>query len=241
MIFAAGLGTRLRPFTNDKPKALVLLGGKTLLERAILKLKDIGVDRIVINVHHYADLIEEFLIANNNFGLDILISDEREELLNTGGGLKKASQFFIPNSPVLIYNVDVFSDLDLASFVDTHNRSNAMISMIVRKRVTQRYLCFNSGMRLSGWQNIATGEKKISRADFNESTNFAFSGIHLLCPEVFNNITEQGAFSIIDMYLRLARTEEIIGVIDKSEIWIDLGKPEQLKQAELLLNNIEEV
>jgi len=125
MIFAAGLGTRLKPFTDNKPKALVELAGKPLLERAILKLIDLKVNRIVINVHHYADLIEDFLRENNNFGVDIRISDEREELLDTGGGLKKAADLFIPNAPVLIYNVDVLSSLDLNELISCHQKSNA--------------------------------------------------------------------------------------------------------------------
>lgn len=208
MIFAAGLGTRLKPYTNTKPKALVELAGKTLLERAIQKLVKLGVDRIVINVHHFADLIEDFLKENNNFGVDIRISDERDHLLDTGGGLKKAIDLFIPDAPVLIYNVDILSSIDLNELIQQHESSKALVSMVMRKRESSRYLYFNKEKQLTGWKNCKTGEVKKARVDMEESKPLAFSGIHLVNPKLFDLIEEDGKFSIIDLYLRLAKTEK---------------------------------
>jgi len=232
MIFAAGLGTRLRPLTDHKPKALVELAGKTLLERAILKLIDLEVDRIVINVHHHANLIEEFLRQNNNFGTDIRISDERDCLLDTGGGLKEAANLFIPNAPILIYNVDILTSLDLKALITDHQKTGALVSMVMRLRKSSRYLYFNQEHQLTGWKNCNTGEIKQARADMEKSTPLAFSGIHLIRPELLPLIQEKGKFSIIDLYLRLAAKEKILSFIDESEIWMDLGKPEQLAEAE---------
>ncbi len=232
MIFAAGLGTRLKPFTDSKPKALVELAGKPLLERAILKLIELKVDRIVINVHHYADMIVDFLQKNNNFGVDIRISDERDELLDTGGGLKKASNLFIPNAPVLIYNVDVFSSMDLSELINFHKLTGSLVSMVMRERTSSRYLYFNNENQLTGWKNCKTGEIKEAREDMSDSEPLAFSGIHLIHSKLFSLIHEEGKFSIIDLYLRLAKNEKILAFKDSSEIWSDLGKPEDLAWAE---------
>ncbi|WP_321516738.1 nucleotidyltransferase family protein [Marinifilum fragile] len=237
MIFAAGLGTRLKPYTNTKPKALVELAGKTLLERAIQKLVKLGVDRIVINVHHFADLIEDFLKENNNFGVDIRISDERVHLLDTGGGLKKAIDLFIPDAPVLIYNVDILSSIDLNELVEQHESSKALVSMVMRKRESSRYLYFNKEKQLTGWKNCKTGEVKQARVDMEESKPLAFSGIHIVDPKLFDLIEEDGKFSIIDLYLRLAKTEKMLAYKDQSDLWFDLGKPEQLQKAEILIKN----
>jgi Nucleoside-diphosphate-sugar pyrophosphorylase involved in lipopolysaccharide biosynthesis/translation initiation factor 2B, gamma/epsilon subunits (eIF-2Bgamma/eIF-2Bepsilon) len=240
MIFAAGLGTRLKPYTNTKPKALVELAGKTLLERAIQKLVKLGVDRIVINVHHFADLIEDFLKENNNFGVDIRISDERDHLLDTGGGLKKAIDLFIPDAPVLIYNVDILSSIDLNELIQQHESSKALVSMVMRKRESSRYLYFNKEKQLTGWKNCKTGEVKKARVDMEKSKPLAFSGIHLVDPKLFDLIEEDGKFSIIDLYLRLAKTEKMLAYKDQSDLWFDLGKPEQLRKAEILIKNNEQ-
>jgi NDP-sugar pyrophosphorylase family protein len=237
MIFAAGLGTRLKPYTNTKPKALVELAGKTLLERAIQKLVDIGVNRIVINVHHFAELIEDFLKEKDNFGVDICVSDERDQLLDTGGGLKKAKDLFIPGVPVLVYNVDILSSIDLNDLMKEHKATKALVSMVMRKRESSRYLFFNKHKQLTGWRNCKTGEVKQARADMDESEPLAFSGIHLVDPKLFNLIEEEGKFSIIDLYLRLAKTENVLAYKDQSDLWFDLGKPEQLQKAEILITN----
>ncbi len=237
MLFAAGLGTRLKPLTNNKPKALVELNGKTFLEHAIVKLKSIGVTRIVINVHHFADLVEDF-IRKNDFGVDIKISDEREQLLDTGGGLKKAESLFIPNVPILVYNVDIFSDIDLKELVCEHSKNEALITMAVRNRDCNRCLYFNENKQLTGWKNKQTGEIKQARADMAQSNPIAFTGIHMVSYQLFDKITETGTFSIIDLYLRLAETEKITAFTDHSKVWFDLGTPEQLKTATNALNKL---
>lgn len=235
MIFAAGLGTRLQSLTKEKPKALVELNGVPLLERAIKKLIALKVDRIVINVHHYADQIEQFLLENHNFGADIRISDERTELLDTGGGLLKAKDLFLPNAPILIYNVDVFSSLDLNQLLVEHKQSNSLVSIVMRDRETQRYLCFDDKNQLTGWKNIKTGETKIAREGFETSTAYAFSGIHVVDSRVFDLTQREGKFSIIDLYLELAKENRIKAFVDDSKVWIDLGKPENLELAKSYL------
>ena len=235
MIFAAGLGTRLRPLTDNKPKALVEVAGKTLLQRAIEKVSEAGFREIVVNIHHFGDQIIDFLAQNNNFGLDIRISDERDELLDTGGGILKAKPWLDGSEPFLVYNVDVLSSLDLRRLVEWHHEHKALATLVVRKRDTARYLLFDKEMQLSGWTNIQTGEIKMSR-EIPATEMFAFSGIHIIEPSVFPLITETGKFSIIPMYLRLAAQNPIYGFEDTSDLWMDLGKLEQLELAEKMLN-----
>lgn len=230
-ILAAGLGTRLYPYTSDRPKALVELKGVTLLERAIRKVCELEVSEIVVNVHHFGEKIVDFLDERKNFNLPISISDEREQLLDTGGAILKARQILGEREPFLLYNVDVLSSVDLAALSTFHSQKGGIATLSVRKRDTDRLLVFNQEMQLSGWRNIKSGEEILSR---NEQilTNFAFSGIQIIQPEIFPLITESGKFSIIQLYLRLAQTEKIFGYHDCSELWMDLGKPEQLAQAE---------
>ena len=174
MIFAAGLGTRLKPLTDTMPKALVPVGGRPLLWHVIMKLKDSGFERIVVNVHHFAQQIIDYLAANQNFGLDIRISDESEKLLETGGGIKKALPLFDPHSPILIHNVDILSNVDLSQLdVDVP-------TLVVSERKTKRYLQFDESMQLIGWKNIETGEVK-----GREGRSLAFSGIHVFHPSLF--------------------------------------------------------
>jgi NDP-sugar pyrophosphorylase family protein len=235
MIFAAGLGTRLYPYTADRPKALVEVAGKTLLERAVEKVSQSGFQEIVINIHHFGQQIIDFLESKNNFGLPILISDEREQLLDTGGGIKRAADYLSDKSnPFLVYNVDVLSSLDLSDFLDYHIKKGGLATLGVRKRETSRYFLFDEKMLLSGWRNISSGDEKIVRQSV-ALENFAFSGIHLIQPEIFDLITETGKFSMVDLYLRLAQEHNIYGFHDTSDLWMDLGKPEQLKEAEKLL------
>jgi len=238
MIFAAGLGTRLQHYTKNCPKALVHLNGKPLLEHCILKLKDFGVDRIVINVHHFADQIEAFLVSKDNFGMDILISDERELLLDTGGAIKKAKSLFIPNAPVLIYNVDILSSLNLEDLLTAHESKKALATLNLRDKNTSRHLCFNQDGLLCAWKNDATQEVKIVNESHLNSSAYSFSGIHIIDSKLLNLIEEEGVFSIIDLYLRLAKEHNIAGYHDKSEIWMDLGKPEELLKAETILKQL---
>ena len=234
MIFAAGLGTRLQNETNTKPKALVEIGGKTLLQNAIEKLKNDGVKKIVVNVHHYSDLVCSFL-QKNNFGIPVVISDETQKLLDTGGGLKKAEPLFDKDSPIIIYNVDIISNLNLKSVLDFHLDSKALATLVVRNRVTQRYFKFDKSKRLVGWTNKKTGENKIAIASsFEDSTEMAFSGIHIINPEMFKLMPEVDKYSIVQVYLELAKSHLIQGYFDDSELWMDVGKPWQLEEARKL-------
>lgn len=230
-ILAAGLGTRLAPFTFDRPKALVELKGITLLERAIRKINELEVSEIIINIHHFGDQILDFLRSNQNFNLPIVVSDERNQLLDTGGALLKAKELLGSKEPFLLYNVDVLSTIDLNSLSSYHFEKGGLATMAVRERPTDRYLSFDQNMMLSGWKNLKTGEVKISRV-CEQPKNFAFSGIQIIQPQMLSLISESGKFSIIDLFLRLAKSEAIYGYQDNSETWMDLGKPDQLIAAE---------
>jgi len=231
MIFAAGLGTRLYPITLNKPKALVEVAGKTLLQLAIEKVSNAGYHELVINVHHFGDQIIDFLKMHNNFGLSIKISDERGQLLDTGGGLVKAAPWLEGEGPFLIYNVDVLSDIDLDQFRKYHKELGGLATLAVRDRETARYLAFDESMQLSGWKNIKTGDEIVSR-NMQNCSLLAFSGIQLIEPSIFKLISETGSFPLMSLYLRLAAEHRIMGYPDNSNLWMDLGKPEQLKEAE---------
>ena len=239
MVFAAGLGTRLQPLTNNRPKALVELVGKTLLERTIERLKNIGIEEVVINVHHFPDQIIEFIKSRNNFGIQIAVSDEREALLDTGGGLKNAESYLQGDDPFLICNVDLIASINLIELVEYHKNSGALVTVVVRERKTSRYLLFDNDNNLAGWKNSATGEEKIVHSDADSFRSLAFSGIHVVNPEIFSMIVETGKFSIIDLYLRLAQTQKIKGYLDDSPCWMDLGKIEQMDEALKLIRQID--
>lgn len=228
-VFAAGLGTRLKPLTNHKPKALVELNGQPLLYHAIQKLKEVAVDEIIVNVHHFSSLVIEYL-QQNDFGIPITISDETEQLLDTGGGLLKAKNP-LSNSPFIAYNVDIISSINLKEMIHFHNASGNLATLAVRHRETSRYLMFDRQMHLSGWINKTTGNKIISNENFEQSQPFAFSGIQIIEPSIFDKITETGKFSVTPMYLRLAESEKIGGFLDQSDFWLDVGKPGQLEIA----------
>ncbi|MDD2305544.1 MAG: nucleotidyltransferase family protein [Prolixibacteraceae bacterium] len=235
LLFAAGLGTRLKEHTQDKPKALVSVAGKPLLQHAIEHLKQFGISDITINVFHFAEQVISFVNENNSFGIDMHISDERDQLLDTGGGLKKAGTFLKGNEPILIYNVDVISNLDLNSLLKYHQEQKALATLVVRQRETSRYLMFDQNLQLAGWKNFSNIETIVSRAEsFANAHPFAFSGIHIIQPEFLELITEVGKFPIMDLYLRLAKNHSIKAFIDRSDLWMDLGKPEQLLAAEKL-------
>lgn len=238
MIFAAGLGTRLRSLTGTLPKALIEVAGKTMLERVIEKLKASGVQRIVINLHHFPNLIRTFVNQHDDFGVEILFSDESDLLLETGGGLKKAIPFFDRSKPVLIHNVDVISDIDLTEMLHFHLNNNALATLFVQKRKSARFFLFDENLRLSGWRNATTGEEIIA-VDTPEPLNeFAFNGIHLISPELFDLISEDARFSIVQVYLRLASGGRIFGFRADDVAYVDIGKPESLKDAEKLLSLI---
>jgi len=234
IVFAAGLGTRLRPLTDNCPKALVELNGKPLLWHAINTLKKAGINDVVVNVHHHANQIKEYL-AHNDLGAIIAISDESDLLLDTGGGLLFAKKLLDGNEPFLAINVDIISSVDLTDVIKYHTTNDALATLVVRNRKTSRLFLFDNKMKLSGWKNFDTGEEKIASENFYKSRPLAFSGIHVISPNIFPLITETGKFSIVELYLRLAKTETIVGFEDLSDFWLDLGKPNQLEIAEAYL------
>lgn len=230
MILAAGLGTRLRPLTNDRPKALVEVAGKTLLEITLARLLEFGIREVIVNAHHFADMLVEYLKAHDNFGLHIEISRE-DMLLDTGGGLKKAAYFFMnhDDEPFILHNVDVLSTIDLGRMAEAHRKSGALATLAVQDRKTSRYLLFDQELQLCG-RRVVQDEiaRRAPRLD-----PLAFSGIHVVSPRIFPLIKENGIFSIIDVYLRLGGGgEKIVGFLANEYYWRDLGKPENIAQAE---------
>lgn len=238
MIFAAGLGTRLRPYTETMPKALVPVAGIPMLEILIKHLQKNGINDILINVHHFAGQVIEFLKQNNNFGANISISNEDDFLLDTGGGLKKAAWFFNDKQPFLVQNVDVISDVNYMEMLGFHNSNKALATLAVCNRSTSRYFLFDKQMQLCGWENTKTEELKMARPGSENLARFAFSGIHIIDPAIFNFMDKDGKFSIVDTYLELASTNKIIGFEHNSENWVDMGKPEELTRAENILKKI---
>ena len=237
MIFAAGLGTRLKPLTDRIPKALVRVGGKTLLERVITKIKDAGADEIVVNVHHFSSQIIEYLRINDNFGRDIRISDESEQLLDTGGGLKKAAVLFGKDDPILIHNVDILSNVDLKKFYLLNQLNEA--TLLVSERKTRRYLLFDDNMQLVGWTKIETGEVKSPyvNLDMAKCKMYAFSGIHLFSPHLFSYMQDfPDKFGIIDFYLEICNKIKVKGYVKENLQLMDVGKLDTLSNAEKFIN-----
>jgi NDP-sugar pyrophosphorylase family protein len=234
MVLAAGLGTRLRPLTNDRPKALVEVAGRTLLEIALRRLQSFGVDEAIVNTHHYAEMVAEFLQAHRNFGMRIEISHETE-LLDTGGGLKKAAWFFLedPDAAFIVHNVDVLSTIDLGRMVEFHRANAALATLAVQDRASSRPLLFDANGRLRGRAAGRGGEAGVERVErVKEVEALAFAGIHVLSPRIFALLDEEGAFSIIDGYVRLsARGAKILGFRADGTYWRDLGRPESIEQA----------
>ncbi len=239
MIFAAGLGTRLKPLTDTMPKALVSIGGEPLLKRVVLRLRDAGFTRIVVNVHHFSRQIIDYLNENDNFGLDIRISDETDALLDTGGGIKKAMPLFDKNSPILIHNVDIISNINLAEFYE--QRQSADATLLVSSRKTKRYLFFDDASLLCGWTNTETGEVRSPYPDIDVSKlhTYAFSGIHLFSPYLFPCFDEMpDKFGIIDFYLKWCSTYPFKGLIKPGLKLIDVGKLDTLQEAESFVSSI---
>ena len=234
MILAAGLGARLRPLTDDRPKALAAVAGRTLLEITLTRLRSFGIREVIINVHHFADMILDYLNENNYFGMRIEISRE-DVLLDTGGGLKKAAWFFLEGSqpsggPCLLHNVDVISTIDLGRMVQFHTENGALATLAVQKRETSRCLLFDEGLQLCG---RAGGEQKTELVrSIARMEALAFSGIHVVSPRLFAMMREEGVFSIITSYLRLAAQEERIMAFRADQYyWRDVGRPADLVQA----------
>ncbi len=229
MILAAGLGTRLRPLTDDRPKALVEVGGRTMLEIVVERLRGFGVTEMIVNTHHFGAMIRDYLAAHGNFGIRIEVSRE-DALLDTGGGLKKAAWFFQEAAadsaePFILHNVDVLSTIDLAQMARFHREQGALATLAVQNRATSRPLLFDRQGRFRG---RAGGKATTS----DELETRAFSGIHVISPRIFAKLEEEGAFSIIDSYVRLAATgETIAGFPADPYYWRDLGRPESIRQA----------
>lgn len=235
MILAAGLGTRLRPLTDDRPKALVEVGGRTLLEITLSRLRSFGIHDVIINVHHFAETIHDYLRAKGNFGMHVEVSHE-PVLLDTGGGLKKVSHFFLHDfstfeEPFILHNVDVISTIDLRRMMESHTQSRALATLAVQERETSRYLLFDEKLHLCGRRS---GEEQKSEVVHPSGTAkaLAFGGVHVISPRIFGMLTEEGTFSIITSYLRLAGDGEKIGGFRTDEYyWRDLGRPEDVRQA----------
>lgn len=238
MIFAAGLGSRLKPLTDTMPKALVPVAGCPMLEHVILKLKASGFTEIVINIHHFGEQIIDFLKTNNDFGLTIHISDERDRLLDTGGGIRKARLFFENSGePFLVHNVDILSDMNLKELYDSHMQSGSVATLLASRRTTSRYLLFDTERKLRGWINKDTGQVKPEGFHYDESLyrEYAFSGIHVFSPAVFRLMEAprwEGKFSIMDFYLATCGQTDYSGYLAEKLELIDIGKPETLARAE---------
>ena len=257
MIFAAGLGTRLKPLTDTMPKALVRVGGAPLLEYVVRRLTDAGCSRMVVNVHHFANQITDYL-DTHNYGVDIYLSDETEQLLDTGGGIKRAASLFDQHQPVLIHNVDILSNVDLAAFYRHVQEAKADALLLVSRRVTQRYLVFDSNMRLVGWTNVATSEVNSPHAEIrqlhfvspteedssyyqNNCYLYAFSGVHVLAPSAVGAVkaVEVDKFPIMEFYLNNCNKLDIRGELKTDLHLLDVGKLDSLQDAEDFIANSE--
>lgn len=245
MIFAAGLGTRLKPYTDHCPKAMVKVAGTPMIAHLLLRLRDAGFNRVVVNVHHYAEQIIDYVNANGGFGLEVLFSDERGQLLDTGGGIRKALPLFDAANPVLVHNVDIFSNTDLAALYDDHIDSGADASLLVSERETLRYFVFDDEGCLVAWKNIHTGEVRTAYDDLQPALEGlcvddafyrlrAFAGIHVISPSLFPLLERQDeVFSITNFYWQNSLSHRIRCVEAPHDFrWVDAGKPEALSRAE---------
>lgn len=238
MLLSAGVGSRLKPLTDLCPKALVEVGGMTLLERAVRLLKRHSVEEIILNVHHFGDLIDRFLKEKADFGIKIAVSDERDLLLDTGGGLKKASWFFQNDGPFLVYNVDILTDLDLGALYRAHLQSDCLATLAVRRRPANRRLLFGEDLALLGWRNHKTGETRWCGPEDRLAGEFAFSGIQVFDPAIFEYFPEARVFSLVELYLRAGTTGRVFGYLHDDSLWMDAGKIEDLAQAEEMVRKL---
>ncbi len=232
MIFAAGLGTRFKPWTDHHPKALAMVNGKSLLQRNIEYFLSFGISDIVVNVHHFAPQVIEAITKNKGWGANIIISDESDQLLETGGGLKKAIPLLNAEN-IFIINADILTDLDLHEMLAFHEKEQPLATIAVSDRNTSRYFLFDDDQRLVGWENTQTGEQKISIKK-DSYIRKAFSGLHLIHKDLFNKIHQSGKFSIVEVYLSLANNHIIKGFDHSGTKFIDVGKPEAVTIASKL-------
>ena len=238
MIFAAGLGSRFKPWTDNHPKALVLVNGKSLLQRNIEYLQQYGIADVVINVHHFAGQIIEAVEKNKGWGSNVTISDEREQVLETGGGLLKARPLLEGNEPFLTLNVDILTDLDLNKLLAFHRQHQPLISFGVTNRITSRYFLFDKNDRLCGWRNVKTGEEKgphlLNTDKAGSLIQKAYSCVVVFQPDFFSLVGQQGKFSLTEPYLDLAKDHLILGYDHTGDKLVDVGKPESVAVAEAL-------
>ncbi|HET7896355.1 MAG TPA: nucleotidyltransferase family protein [Flavisolibacter sp.] len=232
MIFSAGLGTRFKPWTDKHPKALAVVNGKSLLQRNIEYLQQYGITDVVVNVHHFADQIEDAIAQAKGWGSHVIISDERDEVLETGGGLLKAKEL-LKSGTFLTINVDILTDVNLKAFLSFHQQEGADISLGITNRTTTRYLLFNEYNRLCGWRHTGTGQERIAVPQ-EQYVQKAYSGIAIFEPSVLDAITQAGKFSLIDVYLSLAATHKIAGYDHSESKVLDVGKPESIAKAEAM-------
>jgi NDP-sugar pyrophosphorylase family protein len=230
MILAAGLGTRFKPWTDLHPKALAVVNGKSLLQRNIAYLQRYGIREVVVNVHHFADQVVDALRANHGWGSEIIISDESAEVLETGGGLRKARPL-LEKSPFVMMNVDILTDMDLGAMIDAHFMHLPLATLAVTNRITSRYFVFNGEDELCGWRNTQTGQERMSRPVIGDLFQKAFSGIHVIDPALFGLLSREGKFSIVDAYLDLAVRQSIRGFDHSQSKLIDVGKPAAAEEA----------
>lgn len=234
MILAAGLGTRLKPWTDKHPKALAIVNGKTLLQRNIEYLQSHAIKEVIVNVHHFASQIKDAILRNNGWGSEIAISDESNTVLETGGGLKKAAWYFNTEENFVVMNVDILTDMNLSEMIQQHLALNPLATLAVSERETSRYFLFNQQNELCGWKNIKTNEEKIIRKE-DGLNNLAFSGIQILNQEIFKHLLVEEKFSMVDVYLNACLSNQIISYNHTGSILIDVGKPESLIIAERLM------
>lgn len=235
MIFAAGIGKRLQPISHHTPKALVKPGPQTMLELVARKLIRFGVSTIVVNVHHHHEILKKFISDLYFPGVELIISDESDLLLDTGGGLLNAKKLLEGSEPVILHNVDVLSDLDLGAMVKYHLETKALATLAVTRRTTSRYFLFENG-QLAGWENSQTGQKIFCRSSTSQPLQkMAFSGIHVIDQQLLTLITERGVFAINNLYLRLAKNHKVISFEHSAEYWADIGTPEKLETARKLI------
>lgn len=235
MILAAGLGTRLKPFTDSHPKALAVVNKKTLLQRNIEYLHSFGISDIIVNIHHFPNQIRDYVRNHNGFGANIVFSDETDAVLETGGGLMKASWYLSDSDPFVLMNVDILTDMNLIRMIEAHQKQKHIATLAVTRRNTSRYFLFDDSGQLVGWENTKTGEKKISRSAANYVPK-GFSGIHVLSPKIFEVITETGKFSMTGVYLNLAKRYNISSFDHTGTKFIDVGRPESITEAEKIFS-----
>lgn len=238
MIFAAGLGTRMKPLTDKLPKALVPVRNKPLLQIVIEKLIAAGFEHQVINVHHFPEEIRDFLQRHQNFNIRIDISDESDKLLDTGGGLKKAASLLRGADLILLHNVDVVSDINLEALTSQHVRSGSMATLAVRKRETSRYLLFDERMRLRGWENTKTGQTIPGTLPEGQLSRFGFSGVHVIQPNLLDFFHKTGPYPLIPEYVRLAQSYPLSGYDHTHDLWIDAGKAGEMEKVERVYKKI---